>query len=110
MSNPRRIVLFGNSVFLAGVASSLRDDARLEIVCVDHAMPDALELLRAQDRATVVYDRSNVTLDGVMPLIQECSTLVFIGIEADRDHAFVFLSRQPIIHSMQELKQLILQI
>ena len=109
MNTPRRIILFGNSVFLAGVASSLRDDARLEIVCVDSVIPNAFEVLRAHAPAAIIYDRNNVTLSRNMPLLYECNSPVVIGIEADQDHALVFVSRQPSIHSMQDLKELILQ-
>ncbi len=109
MSHPRRIVLFGSSVFLAGVASCLRDDARLDIVYVDSALPHALAALCAHAPITLVYDRSNFALDEIMPLLYTCSTLVCIGIAADRDDALVLYSRQSALYSMQDLKQLLLQ-
>ena len=108
MPTPRRIVLFGNSIFIAGIETCLRGQANLDLVRVDDRSPEAEQALRMLAADTIVFDASSDLPPYLMPLLQSSLNLVLIGVDPSEDSARVFSSRQPLISTMRDLAQIIL--
>ena len=47
MAAPPRVVLYGNSVFLAGIRAELQGRTQFELLTVEPGCPDAAGLIRA---------------------------------------------------------------
>ena len=108
MPTPRRIILFGNSIFIAGIETCLRDHTNLDLMRVDDRAPEAEQALRALAADTIVFDASHNLPPYLMPLLESSPDLVLIGVDPSQDSARVFSSRRPIIATMRDLAQIIL--
>jgi len=109
VSNPRRIILLGSSIFIAAIEAGLRRNPGLNIACVDDRTPDTEQALRAHAASTIVFDASNAPPPYLMPLLQESPGLVLIGVDPSWDHALVLSSQQPTVMTMHDLARVILQ-
>ena len=108
MTNPRRVIFWGKSMFLAGIEENLRDDLVIESVRIDDSQPDAMQTLRELMQVTVVYDASVKTFADFTPLLKEFPNLVLVGVDPSKDFAQVLSSEQLSALDMKQLAQVIL--
>lgn len=108
VTNPRRVIFYGKTMFLSGIEESLRNNPTIESVQVDDRQPDALQTLRELMQVTVVYDASVKTLADFASVMKEFPNLVLIGVDPSKDSALVLSSAQPTVLDMDALTQVIL--
>jgi hypothetical protein len=56
MEKRRTVVLYGNSLLMAGMEISLRDQPGLDVVRIDTTLPDAAQRLSALQPNVVIFD------------------------------------------------------
>jgi hypothetical protein len=103
------LVLYGNSVFLAGIQAELEREATLELITLDTGSPDALNLTRARRPRAVLYDLNLAQPHFAIPLLLEQPGLMLIGVDASRDELLILCSYPVQALSVHDLVRLILE-
>jgi len=86
METRTRIVVYGSSLHMAGIAASLKAEAGLEVICVDPRCPDAGNALRKLNPA-----------------------LLLIGADSNSDELLVLSSQFPQAFTVADLVDVIRQ-
>ena len=103
------LVLYGNSVLLAGIKTELEHATNLELLTIETGRQDALELICKRQPRAVLFDLGTGSLDFVISLLRKLPGLLLIGVDPSSDEMLV-LSNQPAqALSMQDLLHLILE-
>ena len=87
-----RVVVYGSSLHLAGIAASLKAEPGLEVVCVDPRVPGARQTVRALKPAVIAFDVSGPKPDLDVILMCRRRGLLLIGADPNSDELLV-LSR-----------------
>lgn len=103
----RRVLLYGSSLHLEGVRTSLQSYADLDVTSVDEESPNALQSILACHPDVVVFDSSGGKPDWALELANHRSAIVLIGVDPAQDHALVLYSRRPQVLTMHDLVQAI---
>ncbi len=104
----RKVVLYGNSVFMAGVEASLKSRDGIEVIHIDAGVPSAAQELDVLDPAAVIFDLSSpppVRLG--LPFIREHLDLPFIGLDVTSNTVLVLSCRQYTALTVDDLAQVI---
>lgn len=88
------VVLYGNSVFLAGIRAELELDPQMELIAVDAGSTDLLTRIRYLKPCTLLFDLSEGQPDIAVALLHEQPSLLLIGVDPSSDELLV-LSNQP---------------
>ena len=75
------LVLYGNSVFLAGIKAELQSRVALELITIEIGRPDVTELIRARKPRAVIFDIGTGPLDCVISLLRGQPGLLLIGVD-----------------------------
>lgn len=89
MAAPARLVLYGNSVFLAGIKTDLSRHCSLELITIEAGCPDAAERVRSLNPCALLFDLSAAQPDFAIPLLRDRPNLVLIGVDAGSDELLV---------------------
>lgn len=89
------LILYGNSVFLAGIQAQLERYAGFELVTVEPRRPEVSELLRARRPYAVLFDLAMRPTDFPAFLLREQPGLMLIGLNASSNE-MVVLSSHPV--------------
>jgi hypothetical protein len=106
--NRRRVILYGNSLILAGVRAVLEKCPDLEIRILDHPLDKPLEKLEAYCPAALIFDLSAVQGDPLLSLFQQPG-LLLIGIDPETHKALVWSGRQAAALAGADLVQVIME-
>ncbi|MCZ7574278.1 MAG: hypothetical protein M5U01_37480 [Ardenticatenaceae bacterium] len=91
------VVLYGASLFVAGVETSLRNRPRLDVERIDAALPDARQRLNALRPDVIIFDSSDArlgTLPGMTQLLRENPGVPVIGLDLTSNEVTVLSSQQ----------------
>ena len=88
------VVLYGNSLFLAGIRAELVGHADFELLTVAADYPDAVGLIRELGAAAVVFDLAAAQPDFSVALLQDRPGLILIGVDPSSDQVLVLSGRQ----------------
>ena len=89
------VVLYGNSVYLAGIKVQLEDDPALELITVETGLQDAIELIRAHQPCALLYDLTMEQSNCPGSLLREQPGLLLVGVDPSSD-ALLVLSSYPV--------------
>lgn len=89
MAAPARLVLYGNSVFLAAIKTDLSRHSWLELITIEAGCPDAAERIRSLNPGTVLFDLSAAQPDFAIPLLRDRPRLMLIGLDACSDEMLI---------------------
>ena len=81
LEEQRTVVLYGNSLFIAGVEASLRDRAGLDVVRVDATLPNARQRLTALRPDVVILDLAAPHSEFTIPFLRNHPGLPMIGLD-----------------------------
>lgn len=109
MDNVPSLVLYGNSVFLAGIRTELERAASLELITIEAGCPDVMNLIRTRQPRAVLFDLSMPQPDFAISLLRERPGLLLIGVDPSSDEMLVLSSHPAQALTMHDLMQLILQ-
>ncbi|MBP1701978.1 MAG: hypothetical protein H6Q38_1085 [Chloroflexi bacterium] len=87
-----RVVLYGNSVFLAGIKTELQRYEALDLRTVEVSCPDARELIRAFNPHALLFDLAAAQPDFAVALLRERPDLLLIGVDPTCDELLVLSS------------------
>ncbi len=104
--NPR-VILYGNSVFLAGLKAELKSRTALEPETVETGYPNAARLLRARSPDIVIFDLVAAQPDFAISLLRDWPGLLLIGVDPTSDNMLVLSGRQAPAVTTMDLMQVI---
>ncbi len=107
MSLTRRVVLFGNTIFLAGLAVQHVNHPGLEIITTDTDQPNAEQELNACSPDVVVFDLTASQLTSTFHLVKMNPGLVLLGIDATSDQVLVLSGHMSSVLTTDDLLKVI---
>ncbi len=91
--NRSRVILYGDSLILAGVRASLETCPDLETLVLEQALDDPLKAIQASSPAAFIFDMKAV-LPNFLHLLLQLPDLMLIGIDPETHQALVWSGRQ----------------
>jgi hypothetical protein len=107
MKEQRQVVLYGNSLLLAGAEASLRGRPGLEVARLDVTLPDLSKRLRHLRPDVIVFDLSAPHPEFAFTFLQENPGLLLIGLDANSDTVIMLSSQHHTAARMDDLIQVI---
>jgi hypothetical protein len=107
MGKRQRVVLYGDSLVLAGTAASLGTYPGIELICLDAQPPAAAQELCALCPTAVIFDLGAVPPEFPFSLLREQPDLVLIGMDAAGDKLLVLSGQQAHSLTTEALVQVI---
>jgi hypothetical protein len=89
MSAHSCVVLYGNSVFLAGIKAELELDPGIELLAADSRSTDILDKIRYHQPCALLFDLAEGQPDFVVALLREQPSLLLIAVDPARDELFI---------------------
>jgi len=108
MLHPKRVIVYGDSIFLSGIAETLRADLELRVVEIQTQNSEVK--LKNSQPDIVVVDSSQISLDQVSLLMLSFPSrpgLPFISLNADAKQLTVLSSQQYPAVSLPDLTQIL---
>ena len=109
MEKRTRVIVYGSSLNMAGVAVSLKADSHLEAMWVDPHSPNCRQYLSEHNPAAIVYDLNDPPPDVDIKLLREQPGVLLIGVDPDSNDMLVLSSRSQQALSMSDLVSTIRQ-
>jgi len=94
MATSQCVILYGDSVFLAGIRADLAARSRLEVLTLAPGCPDAAAFIRARQPAALLFDLSAAQPDFAVSLLRDRPDLILIGVDPSSDKLLVLSGRQ----------------
>jgi hypothetical protein len=107
LENRKRVIVYGNSLNMAGIAASLKVDACLEVVCVDPHALTTRQSLNELDPTTIIFDLIDPPSDLNFNLLLTQPGLQLIGADVSSDEVLVFSGQRIGVNSGRELAGLV---
>ena len=107
MERQIRVILYGSSLFLSGIESSLRAEPGLEVVQIQ---PDALEecrLREVMDASLLVFDIHEASPELMRAVLKEAPHLALLALDPESDRLLVLSGQATGARTIGELTQVI---
>jgi hypothetical protein len=88
-----RVVVFGSTLHMAGIAASLKVEASLEVVYVNPCSDAARQVLVDFAPVVVAFDLSDTAPGLVVSLLRDLPDLLLIGVDPSNDEMLVLSGR-----------------
>lgn len=102
-----RVVVYGGSLNMAGIAASLKADAGMEIFHIDPRSQDARSRLNEIDPAVIAFDLSDPSIGLDISLWRDRPGLLLIGVDPSNDSLLLLSSHTSEALCMADLIQVI---
>ncbi len=109
MKSRTPVVVYGSSLHMAGIATSLKADAHLDVFCVNPLIPGARNAVADIDPAALVFDLSKGLPGLDVILLCEQLGLLLIGADPNRDELLILSRFSEHALSMADLATIIRQ-
>ncbi len=103
------LVLYGNSVFLAGIKTGLACDTALDLVAIEDGYPGVTDLIRACHPRAVLFDLAVGQPEFAVALLREEPSLLLIGVDPSSDEIFILSGRPEQALTLSDLLNVIHQ-
>lgn len=107
LENSKRVVIYGNSLNMAGIAASLKADARLEVVCFDPHDPSARIRLEETAATAIAYDLNDPPSELDLKLMRGQPDLLLVGVDPSSDEVLILSGQLTRVLSGRQLAELI---
>jgi len=112
MEDQHVVVLYGNSLFMAGVEASLRGQPGLDVVRIDTTLPNVAQRLDALHPDVIIFDltTSNSPFSDLhfpSSILQEHPGLSLIGLDLNSNQVLVLSGQQHTVLAADDLAQVI---
>jgi hypothetical protein len=107
MAAHARLVLYGNSVFLAGIKAELNGRGVVELITVEAGCPDPAESIRMLDPCAVLFDFCAAQPDFAIPLLRARPGLILVGIDPNMDQMLLLSGQRVTALSATDLMELV---
>jgi hypothetical protein len=101
------LVLYGDSVFLAGIKTEFQRHELPEVITVEAGRPDAPGRIGAHHPCAVLFDLAAAQPDFAISLLREQPGLLLIGVDPSRDELLVLCSHPARALSVSDLVEVI---
>ena len=108
MATHPSLVLYGGSVFLAGIQAQLERDTTLELLALGAGQVDAMDRIRSLRPRAVIFDLTMDQPHFAIPLLHEQPELLLIGMDPSMNEMLVISTRPEKARAVNDLVQLIL--
>lgn len=102
-TKPRTVLIYGNSLFVAGVAAELGAVPGLTIKRVDISGLTSPEQLQIGCATTLIIDLATIHSDLLLHCLLECPTMVLVGLDLKNSRVMVLNSQFFPVSTLQEL-------
>ncbi len=102
----RRVVLYGNTIALAGIAVNCANQPGLEIVSIDAQDPAARQRLQELAAEAVIFDLASQPSDAIT-LFKSRSRLVLVGVDQACGQVLVLSGQHATALSAKDLMDLV---
>ena len=109
MAKRTRVVVYGTSLNLAGIAASLKVETGLEVISVDAHAPNAIQRLNQLRPAVIAFDLADPNTSPDITILREQPGLLLIGIDPSSDELLVLFRRPQQVLSVADLVEVIQQ-
>jgi hypothetical protein len=92
---------------MAGIATSLKNIADLEVVCIDPHSPADREALKKLDPTAIAFDLTDPTIGLDISLLRERPGLLLIGVDPSCDELLVMSCHTPRALSIADLVEVL---
>jgi hypothetical protein len=107
MQKRTRVVVYGSSLNMAGVAASLKADTSMEVVCVDPRSAAARQRLNELNPSAITFDLSDPQSSLDVKLLSEQPGLLLIGVDPSSDDVLVLSGQIATVLSGRQLAGLV---
>ncbi len=107
MAKDSCLVLYGNSVFLAGIKAELERCLEFELVTLEAGQPDVMNLIRLHKPRAVLFDMAMGQADFAVSLLRAQPDLLLIGVDPSRDELLILSSHPQQALSVSDLVDII---
>lgn len=108
MADKTRVVLYGSSLYMAGLAASLKTDPSLEVTHVSSGSLDVEQRRQAQAPAAIIFDIDEMSAERVLEQLRVCPGLTLIGVDAASEDILLLSGQQVRAVTMNDMAQLVL--
>lgn len=109
MEQNRRVAVCENSLYMAGIAASLKTDTTLEVLCVNLDSSGSRRYLDENNLAAIVFDLSDPPIRLDIAYLRDRPGLLLIGVDPSREEMLVLSSRPAQALSVADLVNVIHQ-
>jgi hypothetical protein len=102
-----RVVLYGSSLYMAGLAASLKTNPSLNVIHIHAGSPAFEHCRQAQVPAAFVFDLGEMSADLALSQLRACPGLMLIGVDAASEDILVLSGQRARALTMNDLAQLI---
>ena len=109
MEKPRQVAVYGSSLYMAGIATSLKADSTLNILCVSPDSSTVPQNIDENDLAAIIFDLTDPAVKLDVAVLHNRPGLLLIGVDPSKDEILVLSSHPVQAHSMADLVKVIHQ-
>ncbi len=103
MVSNSRLVVYGNSVFLAGIKAQLENTAALELITLQDTHTGVADRVRACQPQAVLFDLAMGYPDFAVSLLHELPGLLLIGVDPSSNELLILSGRPQPAMSVSDL-------
>jgi chemotaxis response regulator CheB len=107
MQERKTVVVYGNSLFSAGIETSLRSGQGFLVVQIESTQPDAAQHIAVLQPDVLVVDVTTTPWEDTLHHLRHDSTMVVLGINPHTSTVTVLRGKQVVLASMHELTALV---
>jgi hypothetical protein len=93
-----RVVVCGNSINLAGIATSLKTDATLEVIWINPHAPNTRQSLNELNPSVITFDLNDTNPGLDIILLRDSPGLQLIGVDPSSDKLLILSSHATQVH------------
>ncbi len=107
MADRTRVVLYGSSLYMAGLAAGLKTNPSLDVIHIHSGAPVCEQYREAQAPAAFVFDIGEMPADLVLVQLRACAGLILIGVDAASEDILLLSGQQVHAVTMSHMVQLV---
>ncbi len=101
--------IYGRSLFLAGIESSLKKQEGIRVRWLGDSLDEALWEIRMLSPQVILYEVSDASQLAAAAIMRQYPELWLLGLDPERDTVTIFSSSKQTVSSGEELVRIVLQ-
>ena len=107
MQESQRVVVYGSSLHMAGIAANLQVESGVQVVSLDPCFPTVGQSLLELNPTAIVFDLTETVPGKDVALLRKRTGLLLIGVDPSGDEVLVLSSRPTQALSVADLVRVI---
>jgi hypothetical protein len=107
VANITRVVVYGSSLYMAGLAASLKANASLDVIHILAGSPAFEPCRQALAPVALIFDLGEMSADLALSQLRACPGLMLIGVDAASEDILVLSGQRARAVTMNDMAQLI---